>query len=333
MIKNNKEIGELIPTKEIVNLDKKNQKLISLLLQDATLSFSQLSKELQISKSNIARRMSILKEKGIITGYHAFIDITKLGLHAGILSIQTSDYQNKDDFLKQLLKKEFIYGILEMTGKYNLMMGLYFKDNTDKNKKIEQIFSSIEIKDFQFNRIKTFFPQLDYTKELFSKTKITNPKKIIEIKIDYTDLKLIDEISKDCRQSKVNLAEKLKISRETVNYKLKRLINNKIITKFQANVNPFILGFEAYFLTIKLSKPTQEEKLISFLNKSLRCNTILCSEGSWDIATFIHFKSHKEFREFENKLLEQFRESILEYSFEYGKKQYKLDWFNKEVMK
>ncbi len=70
MSKINKQVGAFLPSKEIVKLDKKNQKLISLLLQDATQTLTELSKELNISKSNVSRRISLLEKQSVINGYH-----------------------------------------------------------------------------------------------------------------------------------------------------------------------------------------------------------------------------------------------------------------------
>jgi len=310
-------------SKEITKLDKKEEKLISKLLIDATLPLSKLANELRLSKSNIARRINILEKREIILGYNAFIDTNKIGFKTYLLFIQTKcTDETKEKIIGDLAKLKFVYGILELTGKYNLLIGTYSKENFELN--IEKILNLIEYRDFKIQEIVTYFPRVDYTKDLFSeKGDINFNKEIIEV--DKTDLEILKILAKNCRITKTKIGERLNLSRETINYRIKNLIKKGIIPKFQAGVNPFSLGFEAYLLRIILSKPTKKEAIIKFLANTLRCNTILYS--NFEILAFIHFKTHREYRELEKKIL-PFKEAIFEYSFEMCKEQYKLEWFS-----
>lgn len=329
MIQQYKQIGEFLPKSKIIILDKRDQKILSLLLSDATLPYSKLSKLVALSKSNVARRIALLEEKGVVTGYHAFVDVSKLGMKAGLLLLQTQESQEKkQQIIEKIMQYKSVYSVLELTGKYDILVTFYYKKDEEKDAIVENILSLVTVKDFYSAHIKTVFPKIDYTKELFAK--IPQEKKTEKnIAYDASDLKILKMLSENCRRRKIDIAKQVKISRETVSYRIKKLVSSGIVAKLQASVNPFSLGFEAYFLTLKLLKPTQRAKISNFLSQTLRCNTILCSEGKWDIITFIHFKSHAEFRIFENKMLELFKEAIHEYSFEYVKSQHKLDWFLK----
>lgn len=54
-----------------MQLDKYDQRLIALLVEDARRSVTELSKQINLSRSAVADRIKRLEEKGIITGYHA----------------------------------------------------------------------------------------------------------------------------------------------------------------------------------------------------------------------------------------------------------------------
>ena len=88
-----------------------------------------------------------------------------------------------------------------------------------------------------------------------------------------------------------------------------------------------MLGVEFYFLKFKLSKPSLTKELTDFLASTLRANTVLKSEGSYQVMAFIQFRDNNEFRKFEEKVLEKFGNSIQDYYFSVAKSQYKLDWF------
>lgn len=339
MDKNIRNIGEIKAIDKIIPLDKKNQKILSLLMLNARTQNSQLAKIVELSKSNIARRISILEDKGLITGYHAFIDITKLNLkYCAILMKTRCTEEEKEEYLKKITSNPWVYSILELTGKYNLLFTFYYKDEDHKNKLIEEILEESLMKDFYTFNFTTIFPRLDYTNQKIYSENIGEYSKEFQEKKEFKkpnkiDIKLIRLLSENSRLTLVDLAEKLNISRETINYRIKRLISGRVIAKFQPTINFFLLGFESYMLNLKISKPTQKKKIIDYLSNTGRSNTILKTDGNWDIITPIHFQNNKEFRIFEKALSDKFKDSIYEYSFEIAKEQYKLNWFSKELEK
>jgi len=341
-----KHIGEIRPINEIVKLDKMNRKIISLLMLNDRINYSQLSKYLKLSKSNIIRRINIMKKNEIITGDHAFIDISKLGLNSGLILIQTNCIEiQKEKYINKIINNGWVYGMDEITGKYDILISFYYKNNSHKDELIEQLIDFSLTRDFSVCDIKTIFTKFDYFFETFSSEKINESQKITnlseysklfqkpekKITIDKTDIKLLELLSQNCRLNFIELGEKLKISRETVNYKIKKLIQGRVISKFQPTINSFRLGFEGHLLMIKLKKPTQKNILIDYLANTHRCNTILTSNGDYGIITFIHCKTNAEFRKFENDFISKFKEIIYEYTFELVKQQEKLDWFPTKV--
>lgn len=335
MPKNTANLGAITPTQSVIKLDKINQRLLSLLSANARAQYSELSRKLKISKSNVMRRISILEDKGILTGYHAFIDVTKLNLGAALLMIQTKcTEEQKEEYIKMIYTTKTVYALVELTGKYDILVAFYYKDEKQKDKTIETIVVPSYVKDFIASKIITYFPRLDYTSDIFKTTEKFESKLIAsktKTEFDKLDLNLLLQLSQNCRQSFITISKKLGISRETVKYRVKKLLSNKIIAKFQPTINLFSLGFESYFLTLKLSKPTQKDKIINYLKSTYRCNTIL--KTNWDLIALIHFKSHKEFRIFENDMTSKFKDAIYEYSFELAKQQHKLDWFPEEIVK
>lgn len=56
-----------------MKLDRYDEKILSLLVQDARLSVSDLSRQVNLSRSAVTERIRRLEESGVITGYHAHI--------------------------------------------------------------------------------------------------------------------------------------------------------------------------------------------------------------------------------------------------------------------
>jgi Lrp/AsnC family transcriptional regulator, leucine-responsive regulatory protein len=54
-----------------MKLDNFDQKIVALLVDDARLSISDMSRSINLSRSAVAERLKRLEESGTITGYHA----------------------------------------------------------------------------------------------------------------------------------------------------------------------------------------------------------------------------------------------------------------------
>lgn len=80
----------------VVDLDPIAWKIIEALQQNARLSFAELGRKAGLSTPAAAERVRRLEEAGIITGYHATLNMTKLGvpIHVVVhLTIQGGDLQ------------------------------------------------------------------------------------------------------------------------------------------------------------------------------------------------------------------------------------------------
>lgn len=60
-------------------LDETGQRILIALQENARLSYSELGRQIGLSAPAVAERVRRLEEAGIITGYHASVDPTKLG--------------------------------------------------------------------------------------------------------------------------------------------------------------------------------------------------------------------------------------------------------------
>ncbi len=323
------EIGEIRQENQVLKLDTKGKKILSLLTSDARISLSEISNKVGLSKSNVSLRISKLEKSGLIRGYHAFIDVSKLGLITTIVLLKTkTTHKQREEYFSRLSKEKAVYTINEIIGDFDIIVGIYSRDEKEKDVILETILQEDFIVNFDICDVKTEFPQISYTESMFAKLNDNLP--IFDedfVELDNKDKKILLSLSKDCRTFSINLAEELKLPRATVTYRIKRLIRSGVIKKFQPTVNFFMLGEEFYFLRFRLSRPSKKENLIKYLSSTLRANTILRSDGSYQVMAFLHFKDNSEFRKFEEEALAKFQEAIQDYSFSIAKSQYKLDWF------
>ena len=69
-------------------IDVKDTKILSLLAQDARMSYTQISKQVSLSRDAVRYRISNYEKKGLIQGYRTLIDLSLLGYKSYHLFIQ-----------------------------------------------------------------------------------------------------------------------------------------------------------------------------------------------------------------------------------------------------
>ena len=60
-------------------LDAVDWRLVELLQEDARLSYAELGRRVSLSPPAVAERVRRLEEEGVVTGYHAEVDVARLG--------------------------------------------------------------------------------------------------------------------------------------------------------------------------------------------------------------------------------------------------------------
>lgn len=63
-----------------MKLDRYDRKILEILQQDGRISNQDLAERIGLSQSPCLRRVRVLEESGLITGYRALVDAKKLGL-------------------------------------------------------------------------------------------------------------------------------------------------------------------------------------------------------------------------------------------------------------
>lgn len=99
-----------------MNLDDIDWAIIAHLQQEARLSLSELGRRVRLSPSATTERVRNLESQGVITGYHAVVDLTKVGYP--VLAVVRLKYPgNRHEPLRRLLaERREILECLRTTG-------------------------------------------------------------------------------------------------------------------------------------------------------------------------------------------------------------------------
>lgn len=99
------------------DLDEKDWIIVKLVQQDARASFAELGRQADLSAPAAAERLRCLEDAGVITGYHARLEPTRLGLSMLVLidvQVKRADYPA---FQKAVRKLQWITECHHVTGR------------------------------------------------------------------------------------------------------------------------------------------------------------------------------------------------------------------------
>src|SRR5690606_3951477 len=77
-------------------VDKYDRLLLTALLENGRASFAELARRVNLSPPAVADRVAKLEAAGVITGYHASIDLAKVGLPIEcLIELRLADHDSK----------------------------------------------------------------------------------------------------------------------------------------------------------------------------------------------------------------------------------------------
>ncbi len=131
--------------------------------------------------------------------------------------------------------------------------------------------------------------------------------------MDKIDKRLLYELNWDCRQTENELGKKLRISKQVVNYRIKKLEKEKILTGYNALIDWRRLGYSALRIYIKWRNisPELEEEIYNYIRESPLFMWTVKFEGDFDCGLYVWSKGIVDFSRKWNKFFEKYKKYIL----------------------
>ena len=122
-------------------LDDKDQKIIEVLREDASLSTYQISKKANIPVTTVHNRLKKLKDTGVIKKYTIDIDFAKIGREIGAITFMSVDCamlkKNKLDantLAEKMSKHPYVEHVFVPTGEHDIIMEIRCPSMSELNK-------------------------------------------------------------------------------------------------------------------------------------------------------------------------------------------------------
>ena len=127
------------------------------------------------------------------------------------------------------------------------------------------------------------------------------------------DKKILAELEKNSRQSFSKIAKKLKTSKEVINYRVKNLVKQGIITRFFTEINLHKLGMQVYKIYFQFQNVSEikEQEMYDYFTKTLGIPWVVSCSGKYDMIISFGAKDINHFNEYITKIMNKFSKCIL----------------------
>ncbi|MBU3913723.1 MAG: Lrp/AsnC family transcriptional regulator [Nanoarchaeota archaeon] len=299
-------------------LDLKDRRILYELDSNCRQSSSQIGKKVSLSPEVVNYRIKKLEQERIITQYQVALDLDKLGIiqFKILLSFQHMNSESMNKIIRELEKNKSVKWIVSCNGSWDLMIALEAESISEINSLKTEVLSAFEnyidrkaisvcASGFVYNR--------DYLidKKNYNRTRVlvSGAKKE---KLDRVDLEILKKLAENARKPIVDIANQLKTSARVVNYRIRQLIKEKIITGFRIAINYEKLGIKFYKTFFYLDNPKQERinKLAEYFASNKNVIHNLHVVGNWDFEPEFEVYSEQEFNRILNEMKDKFSDII-----------------------
>ncbi|MFC2134635.1 Lrp/AsnC family transcriptional regulator [Bacteroidota bacterium] len=135
----------------------------------------------------------------------------------------------------------------------------------------------------------------------------------MNLKLDKKDWKILDQLDINCRQSDAEIGKKVRLSKQVVNYRIKKLVDNNIITGFVPHFNTAKLGYGIHkiYIQLKSLRKEKEQEMWKYLTEHPNLIWIVSCSGKWNLIFAIAAKDVEHFDSILTKFMNKYSEFIL----------------------
>lgn len=130
--------------------------------------------------------------------------------------------------------------------------------------------------------------------------------------LDLKDRKILYELDVNARQTYLQIAKKVGLSKDVVIYRIKNLLKRKIINGFYTVIDTSKLGYFTVraYIRFQNTNPQKEQEIIDFVSKLKNALWVGKVDGHWNFVFGIWVKTFQEFDKMWLDFEKQFRKHI-----------------------
>jgi len=136
-------------------------------------------------------------------------------------------------------------------------------------------------------------------------------------KLDLKDRKILYELDLNCRQSNTQIGKKVGLSKQVVDYRIKRMEKEGVIQNYYTVIDAYKLGytFYRYYINLESVSRNKKEEIIKHFVNYEKISTVATVRGKYDLIIVFWVDDVAEFYEFWKKTLEKYGNQFSERIF------------------
>ncbi|RLE39009.1 hypothetical protein DRJ17_02340 [Candidatus Woesearchaeota archaeon] len=316
-----------------LKLDKKDRMLLALLDENSRYSNTQIAKKIKLSKPAVEYRIKRLEKNGVIFEYYTVIDFTKFGYQQYKIYLKLQDVTLEDekeiiDFWKR--SKNCVW-VAEVRSKWDLAVSIIAKSNYEFGRILNEFMNKNSGFILEKDVLLLEYSPL-YAREYLMDTEqqeFIYGEMVEKRQIDSVDKKILKELSVNARISIVNLVKKTGLTRDVINYRLKKLKKEGIIVQFRCYPEFNKIGINLYKLILRTKNFNEdaEMKLKQYIRQHKKATQLLKLIGSWDVEIEFETENEDELYDILLNIRKEFSYIIRDYDILRVTKNYKLNFY------
>ena len=121
-------------------MDAIDRVLIKELLRDARVTYQELGRAARLSANTVADRVRRLRSSGVLSGYHAQLNLAMLGRNLQLMSdVRLSEGKDRSEFERGLIAVEQVIAAVRLTGDYDYLLQLACVDPEEFEQVIDRL--------------------------------------------------------------------------------------------------------------------------------------------------------------------------------------------------
>lgn len=306
--------------KDQIKLDKKDRLIMRELEQNSRQSYTKLGKKVGSSAETVEYRIKKLVNSGIIIRMFAEPNLHKLGLTTYRLFMKVENLTQKDEkaFVDYLMNHPRAQWFAEFEGVWDYTIRYSLRNEIELREELEKLMqrfgSFIKAKNIAITIEQHYLPS-DHLTGGHGRIHHTSLKKEAKT-LDIIDQKIMFYLFENARMKTTELASKIGISPDAVQYRIKKLIKNGIISFFGVYYNPPSFGYTRYkiFFWLQYTEKEKEEKLIRYCMQHPHSSYLNKNAGDWDLEADFDAKNPQQLRDIIKTLRNKFSDIIRDHS-------------------
>lgn len=281
-------------------LDLKDRKILYQLDNNSRQSNAEIAKKVRLSKDAVGYRINKLMKKGILRGYRAIIDSSRLGYLFYRVFFNLMDIQPKrlNELIEFLKKQKNVWWVGRLDGEWNFGFFIWVKSNKEFN----EFYYKFGREFRRHIKEKLICPLVSYKNR--SRKYLLNEKQELQFtfigdgkkeKFDQTDLKILSFLAKNARVLLIDIAHELKVDSMTIHHRIKKLEKKGIIQGYKADIDVRLLKRDFYSVKIDLKEISRIEEIKNYILTIPELTATIEAVGSYDLEFDLEVENSEQY--------------------------------------